>query len=275
MKSMLTRVAAIVMFALALATCDDERPARKRDVPELVTMPGGRFTMGTNDGLPEDGPPHAVRVRAFDIAVTEITVRMYAKCVDAGECQLPHSSSEDPDCNYGRPNRLDHPINCIEWENASECARWLGARLPTEAEWEYAARSAGRDVTFPWGNVEATCDRANMGGNARETGCRTGNTAEVCSRPAGNTTGPASLCDMAGNVLEWVEDDLHNGYVGAPADGSAWIDRPTRSERRVIRGGGFDGTPYNLRTTSRTSIPAEGWGTTTGFRMARSAWSGH
>ena len=93
--------------------------------------------------------------------------------------------------------------------------------MPTEAEWEYAAKSGGLERRFPWGNVQATCDYAILGPGSA-SGCGEGRPHVPCSRTAGNTL--QGICDMAGNLAEWVEDDYHTNYDGAPNDGSAWVD---------------------------------------------------
>ena len=123
-------------------------------------------------------------------------------------------------CNWNQSGRGDHPINCVSWNQARTFATWLGARLPTEAEWEYAARSGGENREYPWGDEEATCERAVVyeryqnpkDGNR---GCGRDSTWAVCSKSAGNTE--QGLCDMAGNVWEWVEDDWHFSFDGAPS----------------------------------------------------------
>ena len=116
-------------------------------------------------------------------------------------------------------------MNCLDWQQAVDFCAWAGGRLPSEAEWEYAARSGGPSSSYkyPWGNDAATCTYAVMDDGGY--GCGTGRTWSVCSKPAGNTS--QGLCDMSGNVWEWVEDWYHGDYTGAPTDGSAWVS-PTR-----------------------------------------------
>ncbi len=147
--------------------------------------------------------------------------------------------------------RAHHPVNCVTWRQAKKYCAWAGGRLPSEAEWEYAARSGGQDITYPWGNETATCDYAVMDDGG--IGCGTDSTMAVCSKPAGNTA--QGLCEMAGNVWEWVEDYWHYGYDGAPTDGTAWVNDPPRTtSARVERGGTFYDHADDLRAASRYAI---------------------
>ena len=136
-------------------------------------------------------------------------------------------------------------MNCVNWAQAEAFAKWAGGRLPSEAEWEYAARSAGKDQKYPWGNDNATCKKAVIsdGGD----GCGKESTWPVCSKTEGNSE--QGLCDMAGNVWEWVQDRYHNTYIGAPTDGSAW-ESPAVSYR-VFRGGSWYDIASNARAAFR------------------------
>ena len=167
-----------------------------------VRLPGGRFRMGSEGGAKDERPVHEVRLPAFEIMETEVTVAMWRACVRARACKPADT------CTWGKPNWKrsgvdDHPINCVSWAQAQVFARWVGngARLCSEAEWEYAARSGGTDSVYPWGNERASCDRAVMDDGGK--GCGHGKTTwPVCSKPKGSST--QGVCDLAGNVWEWV-----------------------------------------------------------------------
>ena len=211
--------------------------------------------MGADDVGSDAQPRHRVAVRAFQMARTEVTFGQYKKCVDAGACTPAHVSDGTcyiHDGSSGEQGSLpasfqgaDQPVVCVDWKQAKAFSEWAGGRLPTEAEWEYAARSAGKEQRYPWGDEAATCERAVLkeGGN----GCGKNSTWPGCSKPKGNTA--QGLCDMAGNVWEWTQDPYHDSYNGAPADGSAW-ESPARSGR-VARGGTCYRATRNVRAAYR------------------------
>jgi len=233
---------------------------------EYVEISGGVYSMGTRIGRAIEMPAHDVEVGTFLMARAEVTVQQYAECVDAGACTPPSTVENNPTCNWGAEGREDHPVNCVSWTQAKTFAAWVDGRLPTEAEWEYTARSQGEDFEYPWGNAQATCDFAIMKNAAGVNGCGEGTTAPVCSRPNGDTL--QGVCDMAGNVFEWVEDDDHSNYFGAPDDGSAWVDEP-RGNRRVYRGGAFYFNAPFLRSRDRRSYTPDFRVNYLGFRLAR------
>ncbi len=236
---------------------------------EWVTIPGGTFMMGSPEGIVIiitniGQPQHEVTVPTFKISKTEITVQQYGVCVDARICSEPSTAYETD--NWGKAGRENNPINSVNWYQAREFAEWLDGRLPSEAEWEYAARSGGQDIVYPWGNEEVICERAVIDSDENGNSCGNATTLQVCSKPLGNTA--QGLCDMAGNVREWVEDDWHQSYSGAPSDGRAWIDSP-RFDSRVLRGGSWVSLPHYCRSASRGAMGGypDDSGDTRGFRV--------
>ncbi len=235
---------------------------------DMVTVSAGKFMQGCNveedtDCVYTEKPYHEVTVPAFEIDRYEVTVGLYESCVTAGSCnELTDISSE---CNWGKAGKDEYPINCIGWGQARDYCAWAGKRLCSESEWEKASRGTdGR--TYPWGNDLATCDYAVMVEDGF-LGCGTGFSRAVGSKSAG-----VSWCgalDMGGNVWEWVEDDWHDEYVGAPTNGSAWVDDP-RGWYRVIRGGGYDSQSDGVRSANRfyTMDPSDESGGV-GFRCCR------
>ncbi|MCB9786877.1 MAG: SUMF1/EgtB/PvdO family nonheme iron enzyme [Deltaproteobacteria bacterium] len=231
-----------------------------------VELPAGSFLMGDADGDADAQPPHPVELGPFELTRSEITVGQYASCVDEGGCTAalgPEGSDLRAACTWGVEGMLDAPANCLTWKQAAGFCRWVGGRLPTEAEWEYAARGAGGDRRYPWGDAEADCSRARMHGGVT-AGCGTGKPAPVCSTRDGDSA--QGLCDMAGNVAEWVEDwYVRDFYEHAPKDGRG----PASGSARVIRGGGFRQGANNLRTTSRAGLSPDLATDLIGVRCAR------
>ncbi len=227
---------------------------------EWVRMSGGSFQMGSIGGERDERPVRTVKLKSFAISKTEVTVGQYRACVQAGVCSAPLAFDE---CNWDKPDRDDHPINCVDWAQASTFAQWAGGRLPSEAEWEYAARSQGRQQTYPWGEAKADCSRAVMR-DGEKRGCGRGDvTFPVCTRPEGNTA--QGLCDMAGNAWEWVED-WYGPYGEAPQDGGA---RTASAKHKVNRGGGCSSPAGLMRTTGRYwGLPSDRFNCL-GFRVAR------
>ncbi len=224
---------------------------------DWVAIPPGSYRMGWDDGEPNERPEHRVWVEAFQVTRTEVTVAQYWPCVADGICDEPATG---PGCTWGAPELVDRPVNCVSWPQAAIYARWAGARLPTEAEWEYAARSAGQDILFPWGNEPPLCDRVSTA-----SACEVAETAVPCASEQGATA--QGVCDMAGNVGEWVADTYHESYRRAPADGSAWESGDISA--RVCRGGSWRSEPDQLRITRRRSCTPALQEDNLGFRLAR------
>jgi formylglycine-generating enzyme required for sulfatase activity len=211
-----------------------------------VGLAAGAFSIGSVHGEPTERPVHSVNLPLFHVTRTEITVAQYRRCVTAGACAVP---AQKAGCSFTQPTQSDHPVNCVSWRHAVNFCRWAGGRLPTESEWE---RGAG-EHKFPWGEQDASCDRAVM------KGCGSG-TATVCSAGAGSN----GLCDMGGNVAEWTEDAWVASYDGASTTGTA---RAGGTER-VFRGGSFQGEPKRARSSSRQYVYSGYAGPDVGFRCA-------
>ncbi len=207
-----------------------------------IPHPGGLYEMGDVNYVDET-PIHEVQVAPFSILKTEVTTAQYLFCVTDGHCTEPTACGSQNNWEEGEAAKL--PVNCVSHEAAAMFCEYAGGRLPSEAEWEYAARSGGKDIPYPWGDEPATCDRAVTDGESgEEVGCGLNATWPVCSKPLGNSE--QGLCDLAGNVYEWVDDWIHDTYdfewegarYRAPSDGSAWND-PFIYELKVMRGGGI------------------------------------
>ena len=224
------------------------------------------FVMGTDGEGPDEQPTRVVMVPPFAMGRTEVTVAQYRACRDAGVCSAPGNA---PGCNGDVADRGDHPVNCVTWAQASAFARWVGGRLPSEAEWEFVA-SGGGDA-YPWGDEPWSCDRAVIaaGAGGANPGCGLGHTAPVCSKPTGSTT--HGICDLMGNVSEWVADEWVP-YPRAPTDGSPATDL-CGDCGRPLRGGDWYATvgPPDAWTAHTRRQGPDGTATNRlGFRVA---WS--
>jgi formylglycine-generating enzyme required for sulfatase activity len=235
-------------------------------------LDGGTFMQGSESSLSpasySETPAHNVVLSSFEIMTTEVTTSQYAQCVLADVCAEPlvaYGDGSAKNCNWLVWGRIDHPVNCLNVDEAGTFCAWLGARLPSESEWEYAARSGGQDNEYPWGEEEPSCDYAIMSAGDYQYGCGLGCTWPVCSTVAGNTE--QGLCDMAGNVKEWMADCWYGDYYGAPTDGSAWA--AGTCEDNVLRSGDYRGSATGCRTRIRFYNPSFGRGDYMGFRCAR------
>ena len=192
---------------------------------EQAFVPAGSFMMGSEDNRENEQPIHEVTLDAFWIDRTEVTNAQYAACVDDGACDPPgNSSSYTRDSYYGNPEYADYPVIYVSWDDAAAYAAWAGGRLPTEAEWEYAARGP-ESLEYPWGNRAPSCQLANT------VGC-VGDTSKTGDYPYGSSR--VGALDMAGNVWEWTTTKWAASYQGYKPD-----DSPEGDARRVVRGGAF------------------------------------
>ncbi|HBB66228.1 MAG TPA: hypothetical protein DCZ93_02790 [Elusimicrobia bacterium] len=251
-------------FTKGYVACADPADGVPIKPVEWVTISGGKFNMGTDSGqkgFEDIKSPHEVTIKTFYMAKTDVTIEQYAECIIKGRCTEPGTGEY---CNWGKPGRQFHPVNCVDWDQAQAYAKFKDARLPSEAEWEYAATSSGRKQKYTWGNEEPTCDRAVMYGNGGY-GCGANGTMPVCSKPAGNTA--HGLCDMAGNVWQWVQDKYQESYAGAPVDGGAFEGT---GSYRVVRGGAFfNGDAEILRAAYRGRNDPGGRYSFIGFRVVK------
>jgi len=257
------RVNARVLWAVVWASSAGSSWVSSAPPPELidwVAIPGGTFQMGSDDHLEDEMPRHRVEIRPFEMSKTEVTVAQYRACVEAGKCREPRRGGT---CNWGKAGMENTALVCVDWDLAQEFAAWAGARLPTEAEWEYAATSAGKERVYPWGDEVPGCGRAII------LGCKDG-LPEVCSRPSGNTE--QGLCDMAASVWEWVEDWYRSGYKDAPADGGPWRV-PNGSFFHVMRGGSWMYDASWARAQKRNDFMPGGKAADLGIRLVRSKHS--
>ncbi|MDE2921371.1 MAG: formylglycine-generating enzyme family protein [Acidobacteriota bacterium] len=264
-------VAAVSIAGLAAtppqAQPDPGTTFRDCDVcPEMVVVPAGSFVMGspTDEAgrYDDEGPAHEVTIAdPFAIGVREVTFAEWDACVAAGGCEGYDAGDE----GRGRGSR---PVLNANWDNARAYVFWLTAvtgnayRLPSEAEWEYAAR-AGTSTRYSWGD-EPSAAHAN---GEQDHGWP--DDGHRYTAPAGSfAPNPFGLHDAHGNVWEWTADCWNDSYEGAPTDGSAWLDGDCVG--RVTRGGAYNGGPAYLRSAMRVKIYSQFRSYFIGFRVARS-----
>jgi formylglycine-generating enzyme required for sulfatase activity len=263
----------------------------------MARIDGGKFFMGSDDkdADKDERPAHQVALSPYCIDLYEVTAGEYKACSDVGECKRAPTEVEwkgmtekekrvfSPLCNFGKEGRAEHPINCIDWEMASTYCRSKNARLPTEAEWEFAARGPdGR--RYPWGDEPPDSQRMNACGkeclawgakNGVEMGIRGKGmypdddgfpmTSPIGSFPAGKSR--YGLFDVVGNVWEWTSD-WEAPYGKDPATDPAG---PPTGDRRVVRGGAFNGAmPSWVRPSQRYCDLPNTHSHAYGFRCAKS-----
>jgi formylglycine-generating enzyme required for sulfatase activity/serine/threonine protein kinase len=232
------------------------------DSMEMVFIPSGEFPMGADDTDPDAGPvekpQHWLYLSPYWIDRTEITNAMYQQCVKAGDCQPPEKlSSKTRPAYYNDAQYQDYPVVFVSWEDASVYCHWAGQRLPSEAEWEKAARGKDSQL-YPWGDAQADFRKANFNSLA-------GDTTRVGLYPAGAS--PFGVLDMAGNVAEWVADWYSDGYYAASPYKNP--PGPKSGEFRMLRGGSWFNTAHALRTTFRLWNYPTLHSETIGFRCAQ------
>ncbi|MBM4427952.1 MAG: formylglycine-generating enzyme family protein [Chloroflexi bacterium] len=225
----------------------EERVSSVDGMPQ-VYVPDGTFRMGGMDAdvKVDEQPAHNVTMKGFWIDKLEVTNGMYTLCVQAGACEPPQRfASQTRDSYFNNPEFDAYPVVYVTWLQAETYCKWAGRRLPTEAEWEYAAR--GTDYrTYPWGDTRPDSSFGNFN-------YYVGDTTQVGSFPAGAS--PFGVLDMSGNVAEWVADYFDSKYyekgvtVNPPGPGA----RSTYFNR-VVRGGTFQDGFKDIRLANRASV---------------------
>ena len=246
----------------------DEGERRCSDGPH----PAGPFTMGSNDGLPNERPEHVVTLDAYYIDQYEVTLALYRKFLDAGKHESPPTWDDEAATTVG-----DRPAIGMKWADADAYCKWAGKRLPTEAEWEKAAR--GTDARrYPWGSMQPFVDIANYNRGlwvseaitlAAVTSGLEGMSVRHGLKEGGKS--PYGLNHMAGNAAEWVSDWYERDYYQKSSDKNP--TGPPQGEKRVLRGGSWADLPLALRVTARISAEPEFEDRTIGFRCAMSSSS--
>jgi formylglycine-generating enzyme required for sulfatase activity len=239
----------------AASTSPAAPPPEPLAEPEMVSLPGGAFVMGSNLDRSE-APIHSVTIKPFAISKSVITVRAWNQCVAAKAC--PYVATDEND---------DAPVTNVSFNDAQQFVEWLtlatkmNYRLPTEAEWEYAARGGTR-TKYWWGDDIQP-------GMINCKGCNGDQDARPTVKVEDVKPNPFGLHDMGGNVAQWVSDCWHKNYQGAATDGSAWVD-PDYCIFHVIRSGSWRNAPNYVRPASRDYYDGRIRYPMHGFRVARS-----
>jgi formylglycine-generating enzyme required for sulfatase activity len=222
---------------------------------EMVYVPGGTFRMGSTEGHSREQPVHVVTLDSFWIDRTEVANSQYARCVVDGICSLPSSTgSYTRDSYYGDSEYDDYPVIYVSWYDADAYCQWAGGRLPTEAEWEYAARGPDGHI-YPWGNDSPNDTLVNYDGNV-------GDTTRVGSYPGGASW--VGALDMAGNVWEKVAD----WYGEYPSEAQTNPTGPETGDRKISRGGSWTFNEDGVRADHRRYSTPDDRHFLSGFRCA-------
>jgi eukaryotic-like serine/threonine-protein kinase len=230
-----------------------------KDGMTLLFVPAGEFTMGSDNSGSDEKPVHKVNLDAFWIDQTEVTNAMYAQCVLANECDAPSPvSSATGEFYFGNSEFDNYPVINVSWEDAQTYCLWVDRRLPTEAEWEKAARGETA-FTYPWGHDAPNNDLLNYNSAV-------GDTTEVGTYPDGAS--PYGTLDMAGNVWEWVADWYSDTYYQRSPSSNPL--GPDPGIYRVLRGGSAYHDDFNVRSANRYGDDPTNTNFVVGFRCAMS-----
>ena len=237
----------------------------------MALVPAGPFEMGSYDGAEDEQPVHTVLLDDFYIDQYEVTNSQYAICLDAGVCDpttdtTAFESSYSRRIYYGNAEYADYPVIYANWYEVQKYCGWRGARLPTEAEWEKAARGGLEGKSYPWGNRSPLCEfGAKNGAKFDDNGvCNNTDTEKVGSYSANGY----GLYDMTGNVWEWVGDYYDaDYYANSPANNPTG---PEEGSYPVVRGGSWDNHVDRLRVSDRRFNDPKSGALSSGFRCVRS-----
>jgi formylglycine-generating enzyme required for sulfatase activity len=230
---------------------------------ESVDVPAGDFMMGCNSAVDlecssDEFPYHQVTLADFSIDKNLVTAANYKQCVDHKACSAPGTGGN---CTYGVTGKETYPVNCVTWNQAGAYCQWRGKHLPTEAQWEKAARGTDGRI-YPWGNDNLDLDHAVMSAN----GYSSPDLQPIGSKPAGAS--PYGVLDMAGNASNWVADWYdHDYYSNSPV---ADPPGPSTGTLKVTRGGSYDTTlTSRMRTSNRSYSNPASAPNNVGFRCAK------
>lgn len=227
----------------------------RRSGVELIRIPAGELRMGSSEEDEDAQPVHVVRLASFWIGKYEVTREQYEVFARATERPLPAH------WKHRLLSRKNSPVIGVTWQDAVDYCQWAGGRLPTEAEWEYAARGATTHA-YPWGDDLPDATRAV---HHRDVGF--GGTLAVGTAKEGAS--PFGVMDMAGNVFEWCADWYSESYYAiSPRENPKG---PPAGEQRVVRGGSWISLPDACRATARAKFPPESRSTLIGFRLVQDA----
>jgi len=255
-----------ILFAVLLicyfstAVVAQEKTEKSSVYEGIVLIPAGSFQMGSEEGGSDEKPVHTVQISSFYMDKYEVTNGEYKKCVDAGYCRAPYESkSPTRSSYYGNRTYDNYPVIYVDWTQAKAYCEWKGGRLPTEAEWEYAARGGLSGAKYPWGDAIKGSDA-----NYFDSGDSEDNDTTAVGGYAANGYG---LYDMAGNVWEWVSDWYEeNYYKSSPSSNPPGPDSGTY---RVVRGGSWLHNAFVIRVSYRYRLDTSYRSSFGGFRCAR------
>ncbi len=239
----------IVLEVFGNAEAGAEPRINPLDEATYVFVPASDFLMGSFDGESNEQPQHTVSLDSYWIGETEVTNAQYQRCVTAGACSPPDNS------NWQSTAQADHPVTDVSWHQAKAYAEWAGGRLPTEAEWEKAARGTDGRI-YPWGHAAPSATLLNFNNNV-------GDTTPVGSYLDGAS--PYGALDMAGNVWEWVGDWYDSGYYASSPGTNP--TGPSSGQYKVLRGGAFDNDGSNVRAAFRVGFNPTSQYDHDGFRV--------